>query len=181
MYSPYAFICFKDPNDAQNCLKAIDQKPLLENQKYLAIAAWAMKKQERANKLKKEYLNQKYDSHNFLYINNLRNDITEEEISKVFAQCGEFESIKIKKDPHINRMTNFATIKFRTQQDATNVYEQLKGSALVKPPAELNEEYLNLFRDKTPYINFLMPGVQFSRFKQATQQNKSGNFSPQQQ
>src|SRR4051812_43163107 len=65
-----------------------------------------------------------------LYVGNLSYDVTEDELTQLFGQCGQVSSAKIIMDRDTGRSKGFAFVEMANDEEATHAIARMKGTDL---------------------------------------------------
>ncbi|KAK6929126.1 Polyadenylate-binding protein/Hyperplastic disc protein [Dillenia turbinata] len=124
----FGFVNFDSPDDAKHAMEAMNGKQL----------ARAQKKAERKQLLRNQYEErrneqiQKYMGLN-VYVKNINDDVTMEELREHFSQCGTITSLKLMQDEKgINK--GFGFVCFATPEEASKAVNTLHGSMFHQKP-----------------------------------------------
>jgi cold-inducible RNA-binding protein len=62
-----------------------------------------------------------------LYVGNLSYEVTEDELTQLFSQCGQVSSAKIIKDKDTGRSKGFGFVEMANDEEATHAIARMKG------------------------------------------------------
>ncbi len=65
-----------------------------------------------------------------IYIGNLSNEVTEEDLNLAFETFGEVESVKIIKDKYTNRSKGFGFVEMASKAEGKSAIDDLNGKEL---------------------------------------------------
>ncbi|KAL5545985.1 hypothetical protein UlMin_005672 [Ulmus minor] len=131
----FGFVNFENPDDARRALEAMDGKQLGSKVLYVARA---QKKAERKQILRLEFEEKrreqimKYKESN-IYVKNIDDDVTEEELREHFSQCGTITSAKIMRDDK-GLSKGFGFVCFSTPEEAFKAVNTFHGFMFHKKP-----------------------------------------------
>lgn len=74
-----------------------------------------------------------------LYIGNLSYDTTDDELSRLFSQCGQVSSAKIITDRETGRSKGFGFVEMPNDDEATHAIERMQGYDLKGRPIKVDE------------------------------------------
>ena len=74
-----------------------------------------------------------------IYVGNLSNEVTEEDLKQAFEPFGEVESVKIIKDKYTNRSRGFGFVEMATKADGQSAIDGLNGKELKGRTLNVNE------------------------------------------
>jgi RNA recognition motif-containing protein len=74
-----------------------------------------------------------------LYVGNLSYDVTEDELSQLFAQCGQVTGVRIIKDKDTGRSKGFAFVEMADDDEASQAVSRMKGHDLKGRPLMVDE------------------------------------------
>lgn len=74
-----------------------------------------------------------------LYVGNLSYEVTEEELSQLFSQCGQVSGARIIKDKFSGRSKGFGFIEMPNDDEATHAIDRMKGYDLKGRPITVDE------------------------------------------
>jgi len=122
----FGFVNFEEPEEAE---KAVDDLNGKEINKKTIFVCRAQKKSERQAELKKKFEKIKQERLNRyqgvnLYVKNLDDSITDEDLKKEFIQYGEISSAKVMTDS-TGRSKGFGFVCFTCQSDATKAVSEM--------------------------------------------------------
>jgi cold-inducible RNA-binding protein len=69
-----------------------------------------------------------------LYVGNLSYEVTEDELSQVFSQCGQVTSATVIRDKHSGRSKGFGFVEMPNDDEATHAVDRMKGTELKGRP-----------------------------------------------
>src|SRR3954452_7310386 len=84
-----------------------------------------------------------------LYVGNLSYEVTEDELSQLFSQCGQVSSARIVKDRDTGRSKGFGFVEMPNDDEATHAIDRMKGHDLKGRPIMVDEA-----REKTGSTGF---------------------------
>jgi RNA recognition motif-containing protein len=84
-----------------------------------------------------------------IYIGNLSYDISEEDLSEVFAEYGSVKRIHIPKDRETGRMRGFAFVEMQTEAEEDKAIENLDGATWMDRELRVNKAKPK--EDKKPF------------------------------
>ena len=131
----YAFVCFNDPNDAQNAINALNGADPFNTGVPITVEL-AKPRIEAAN-----------DPAN-MYTKNLKRLVGEPELRKAFGKYGEIESIAVRTVENFN--TRSAFIKYKSRDDAVSMKMSSRTDPEIKDLYE-GEVYIETFKNKKDY------------------------------
>ncbi|KAL4199934.1 hypothetical protein AMTRI_Chr03g147240 [Amborella trichopoda] len=134
----FGFVNFECPDDAKRAVEALDGMDLGSKTLYVARAQKKHERQEILRRLFEERRNEqilKYQGSN-LYVKNIDDNVTDEELRKHFSQCGTITSAKLMRD---NRglSKGFGFVCFSSTEEANKAVVTLHG---------------HMFHDKPLYV-----------------------------
>ncbi|KAF5737507.1 polyadenylate-binding protein 7-like isoform X1 [Tripterygium wilfordii] len=131
----FAFVNFENPDDARQALEAMNGLDLGSRILYVARA---QKKAEREQILRHQYEEKrkekilKYQGSN-VYVKNIDDEVTEEELREHFSQCGAITSAKLMRDDKgISR--GFGFVCFSNSEEAAKAVNTLHGYMFHRKP-----------------------------------------------
>lgn len=74
-----------------------------------------------------------------LYVGNLPQGISEEDLKKLFSEAGEVQSVKIVIDPYSGRSRGYGFVEMNTKTEAEKAISQLNGRILMDRTLTVNE------------------------------------------
>ena len=74
-----------------------------------------------------------------IYIGNLSNEVTEEDLIQAFESFGEVESVKIIKDKYTNRSKGFGFVEMASKAEGQSAIDGLNGKELKGKALNVNE------------------------------------------
>jgi cold-inducible RNA-binding protein len=74
-----------------------------------------------------------------IFIGNLSNELTEEDLKQAFATFGEVESVKIIKDKYTNRSKGFGFVEMASKAQGQSAIDGLNGKELKGKAINVNE------------------------------------------
>jgi RNA recognition motif-containing protein len=74
-----------------------------------------------------------------IYVGNLSNEVTEEDLKKAFEPFGEVESVKIIKDKYTNRSKGFGFVEMASKAEGQSAIDDLNGKELKGKALNVNE------------------------------------------
>ena len=74
-----------------------------------------------------------------IYIGNLSNEVTEEDLKQAFETFGEVESVKIIKDKYTNRSKGFGFVEMPSKAEGQSAIDGLNGKELKGKALNVNE------------------------------------------
>lgn len=74
-----------------------------------------------------------------LYVGNLSYDVTEDELSQLFSQCGQVSGARIVKDKETGRSKGFGFVEMPNDDEATHAIDRMKGHDLKGRPIMVDE------------------------------------------
>lgn len=74
-----------------------------------------------------------------LYVGNLNYDVTEDELSQLFSQCGTVSGVRIVKDSQSGRSKGFGFVEMPNDDEATHAITRMKGHDLRGRPILVDE------------------------------------------
>jgi RNA recognition motif-containing protein len=74
-----------------------------------------------------------------IYIGNLSNEVTEEDLKQAFETFGEVESVKIIKDKYANRSKGFGFVEMPSKAEGQSAIDGLNGKELKGKALNVNE------------------------------------------
>ncbi|KAI8563197.1 hypothetical protein RHMOL_Rhmol03G0094000 [Rhododendron molle] len=132
----FGFVNFESTDDARRAMEAMNGSQLVGS-KVLYVAR-AQKKAEREQILRRQFEEKrkeqilKYQGSN-VYVKNIEDDVTEDELREHFSQCGTITSAKLMRDEKgISR--GFGFVCFSTPEEAYNAVNTLHGYIFRKKP-----------------------------------------------
>ncbi|KAK6933474.1 Polyadenylate-binding protein/Hyperplastic disc protein [Dillenia turbinata] len=131
----FGFVNFDSPDDAKRAMEAMNGKQLGSKVLYVARA---QKKAEREQLLQNQYDErrneqiQKYKGLN-VYVKNINDDVTVEELREHFGQCGIITSLKLVQDEK-GISKGFGFVCFSTPEEASRAVHTLHGSMFHRKP-----------------------------------------------
>ncbi|XP_030495628.1 polyadenylate-binding protein 7 [Cannabis sativa] len=131
----FVFVNYDNPDDAKRAVEGMNGSELGSQILYVARAQKAV---ERKQILKHQYEEKrkekikKYKNSN-VYIKNIDDDVTEEELKEHFSQCGTITSVKLMtNDKGINK--GFGFVCFSTPEEAYSAVNTFNGSMFHRKP-----------------------------------------------
>jgi polyadenylate-binding protein len=132
----FGFVNFKDAESAAKCVDALNGKKLADSDKpeQALYAARALKRAERDDLLKKEYEEKcnRMAAKN-LYVKNLPDDMTEEQLKKEFSPFGTILSARVMVDDQ-KRSKGFGFVCYDSHEDASRAVTEMNGRMLQRKP-----------------------------------------------
>jgi RNA recognition motif-containing protein len=74
-----------------------------------------------------------------IYVGNLSNEVTEEDLKQTFETFGEVESVKIIKDKYTNRSKGFGFVEMASKAEGQSAIDGLNGKELKGKAVNVNE------------------------------------------
>ncbi|HSQ84952.1 MAG TPA: RNA-binding protein [Desulfobacterales bacterium] len=74
-----------------------------------------------------------------IYVGNLSNEVTEEDLKQAFEPFGEVESVKIIKDKYTNRSKGFGFVEMPSKAEGQSAIDDLNGKELKGNALNVNE------------------------------------------
>ena len=74
-----------------------------------------------------------------IYVGNLSNEVTEEDLKQAFETFGEVESVKIIKDKYTNRSKGFGFVEMASKAEGQSAIDGLNGTELKGRTLKVNE------------------------------------------
>ncbi|MBM4302825.1 MAG: RNA-binding protein [Deltaproteobacteria bacterium] len=74
-----------------------------------------------------------------LYVGNLNYEVTEDELSQLFSQCGQVSGARIVKDKFSGRSKGFGFVEMPNDDEATHAIDRMKGFDLKGRPITVDE------------------------------------------
>ncbi len=74
-----------------------------------------------------------------IYVGNLSNEVTEEDLKQAFETFGEVESVKIIKDKDTNRSKGFGFVEMPSKAEGQSAIDDLNGKELKGKALKVNE------------------------------------------
>ncbi|EDQ87268.1 uncharacterized protein MONBRDRAFT_33438 [Monosiga brevicollis MX1] len=146
-FGRYGFVAYKDTADAQKAVSELNDKPLGADGTKLYVAR-AQRKSERMGRLRREFerrrteMRAKYKDAN-LYIKNFSEDVTEDELRKMFEAYGTIVSVRVVKDRD-GQSRQFGFVLFSSEEEATRAIQEMNG----RMTADGKPLYVSRFRNK---------------------------------
>jgi polyadenylate-binding protein len=131
----FAFVNFKDPNDAANAVEGLNGMEWNGRELY---AGRAQKKEEREKELRNKFelkrmeRAKKYDGVN-VYVKNLSDEINDDRLLQEFSKFGTIESAKVMEDAH-KKSKGFGFVCFSSPDEATKAVSGMNGQMLDGKP-----------------------------------------------
>jgi len=131
----FGFVNFEEPQEAEKAVEDLNGKEI--NKKIIYVGR-AQKKGERQAELKKKFEKIKQERLNRyqgvnLYVKNLDDSITDEDLKKEFIQYGEISSAKVMTDS-TGRSKGFGFVCFTCQSDATKAVSEMNNRIIGAKP-----------------------------------------------
>jgi len=131
----FGFVNFEEPEEAEKACEDLNGK---EINKKIVYVGRAQKKSERQAELKKKFEKIKQERLNRyqgvnLYVKNLDDSITDEDLKKEFIQYGEISSAKVMTDS-TGRSKGFGFVCFTCQSDATKAVSEMNNRIIGAKP-----------------------------------------------
>lgn len=131
----FGFVNFEEPSEAEAAVEDLNGK---EINKKIVYVGRAQKKSERQAELKKKFEKIKQERLNRyqgvnLYVKNLDDSITDEDLKKEFIQYGEISSAKVMTDS-TGRSKGFGFVCFTCQSDATKAVSEMNNRIIGAKP-----------------------------------------------
>uniref|UniRef100_A0A0B6ZNA9 Polyadenylate-binding protein n=1 Tax=Arion vulgaris TaxID=1028688 RepID=A0A0B6ZNA9_9EUPU len=133
----FGFVCFKEPEAAIQAVEDMNDSVVPGSDKRLFVGR-AQKKAERLNELKVKHELQKkermakFDGVN-LYVKNLDDDVTDEQLREQFESFGKITSAKIMRD-ETDRSKGFGFVCYESRSDATKAVTEMNGKMFKSKP-----------------------------------------------
>lgn len=166
----FGFVSFENPKDAEEAVKALNNREL--KSKKLLYVGCAQKKAERQKELKKKF--ERYKSEKSketrgfnLYVKNLDDSVTDEELRQKFSSCGQITSAKVMMED--GRSKGFGFVCFSNINEAAKAVTELNNQLLVSKPL-----YVAIAQSKDERKAQLT-----SQYYQRTQRNMNAMYQPQ--
>ncbi|XP_059296546.1 polyadenylate-binding protein 7-like isoform X2 [Lycium ferocissimum] len=131
----FGFVNFDDPDDARKAMEAMNGSPVGSKTLYVARA---QKKAEREQLLKRLFEERrkeqimKYQGSN-VYVKNIDDDVSDNELRELFGQCGTITSVKIMQDEK-GLSKGFGFVCFSTAEEAYKAVNAFHGLMLHRKP-----------------------------------------------
>lgn len=132
----FGFVNFEEPEEAEKACEDLNGKEI--NKKIIYVGR-AQKKSERQAELKKKFEKIKQERLNRyqgvnLYVKNLEDNITDEDLKKEFIQYGEISSAKVMTEGVGGRSKGFGFVCFTCQSDATKAVSEMNNRIIGAKP-----------------------------------------------
>lgn len=193
----FGFVCFKDAESAAKAVAEMNDSVVPNSDKKLYVGC-AQKKNDRLHELRQKHEIQKrerlakFEGVN-LYVKNLDDTVTDEQLRQQFEGFGTITSAKIMRDEQ-DRSKGFGFVCYESRSDATKAVTEMNGKMFGSKPlyvalaqrkeerkAQLATQYLRTF----PYnrMNAQIPPVYGNHhpggfYLNAPMQNGRGHFGP---
>lgn len=181
----FGFVSFENPKDAEGAVAALNGKEL-KNKKNLFVGC-AQKKADRQKELKKKF--EKIKSEKMketkgfnLYVKNLDDSVTDEDLRQKFSSCGQITSAKVMMEE--GRSKGFGFVCFSNINEAAKAVTELNNQLLFSKPlyvaiaqskderkAQLTSQYMQRLQRNIGQMyqpqgasNYLVPSIQQPRF-----------------
>lgn len=181
----FGFVSFENPKDAESAVNALNGKEL-KNKKTLFVGC-AQKKAERQKELKKKF--EKIKSEKMketkgfnLYVKNLDDSVTDEDLRQKFSSCGQITSAKVMMED--GRSKGFGFVCFSNINEAAKAVTELNNQLLFSKPlyvaiaqskderkAQLTSQYMQRMQRNIGQMyqpqganNYLVPSIPQPRF-----------------
>ncbi|OMO84051.1 hypothetical protein COLO4_22263 [Corchorus olitorius] len=131
----FGFVNFENPDDAKRAMEAMNGKQLGSKVLYVARA---QKKAEREQILRRQFEEKrkeqimKYKASN-VYVKNIDDDVTDEELREHFSQCGIITSAKLMRDDK-GMSKGFGFVCFSNPEEATKAVSTFHGHMFHRKP-----------------------------------------------
>ncbi|EOY08042.1 Poly(A) binding protein 7 [Theobroma cacao] len=131
----FGFVNFESPDDAKRAMEAMNGSQLGSKVLYVARA---QKKAEREQILRRQFEEKrkaqvmKYKASN-VYVKNIDDDVTDEELKEHFSQCGTITSSKLMRDDK-GISKGFGFVCFSTPEEATKAVSTFHGHMFHRKP-----------------------------------------------
>ncbi|XP_021289767.1 polyadenylate-binding protein 7 isoform X2 [Herrania umbratica] len=131
----FGFVNFESPDDAKRAMEAMNGSQLGSKVLYVARA---QKKAERQQILRRQFEEKrkaqimKYKASN-VYVKNIDDDVTDEELKEHFSQCGTITSSKLMRDDK-GISKGFGFVCFSTPEEATKAVSTFHGHMFHRKP-----------------------------------------------
>lgn len=158
----YAFVAYEEDDSGSKAIEKFNEKKLTENEEDEPLyVGFAMSKEQRKNKLAKEFLHHKNNTN--LYIKSIVGTASEEHIKELFAKYGEITSIFIKDCPNGAPFTEdplkFGFINFKNKDEASEAFFKGKKDpeiqALIHPNHNKSIDFLFYAQPKIVRMQYL--------------------------
>lgn len=181
----FGFVSFENPKDAESAVTALNGKEL-KNKKNLFVGC-AQKKAERQKELKKKF--EKIKSEKMketkgfnLYVKNLDDSVTDEDLRQKFSSCGQITSAKVMMED--GRSKGFGFVCFSNINEAAKAVTELNNQLLFSKPlyvaiaqskderkAQLTSQYMQRLQRNMGQMyqpqgatNYMVPSIPQPRF-----------------
>lgn len=181
----FGFVSFENPKDAESAVTALNGKEL-KNKKNMFVGC-AQKKADRQKELKKKF--EKIKSEKMketkgfnLYVKNLDDSVTDEDLRQKFSSCGQITSAKVMMED--GRSKGFGFVCFSNINEAAKAVTELNNQLLFSKPlyvaiaqskderkAQLTSQYMQRLQRNMGQMyqpqgasNYLVPSIQQQRF-----------------
>jgi len=166
----FSFLCYKESESAQKAVEhfhANPQSPFGEIPLYVNFSQTRQERDDELRKRRAEASNQ-----NNLYIKNLKEDTTRDQVKDLFSQYGEIISCDVKRWDHPNntKKVQYGFVAFKTPDEAAKAMNASHESEQVK----------KLFVEERPIVNIFQNKDQRSKFLQTQHRARytAPNFAP---
>lgn len=184
------FVSFKDAESAEKAIAEMDRKQL-DDGSYLLVNQHISQKESQVgasgNTIQKS-IRQTFESN--LFVKNIPTEITQDELTKLFSECGPIISIKLRQGKHFNPNAAYRQyfILFKEVEDAKKAIQRFDHSTPFgaralsvqhwMPSSELHQERENRsFQQVQQYFfkNVMAQGMQYG-MNQGQGQNQMGGM-----
>jgi len=178
----YGFVEFESHEAAKAAVEKLNGYEVEEGRNLIVMRA--QKKSERIELHKRGMLNNpvpKHEGEN-LYVKNLDDSVTEDELRKLFEACGNVKNVKIMTDSS-HRSRGFGFVSFNTQEEATKAVTELNCKFIGSKPLyvakfqrkhdrqqQLQMQYMSIRQQQSMpagysmYPPYMMPMQPYSNF-----------------
>jgi len=140
----FGFVAYEDPESARGAVEAFNEKPveglskMINGELATLFVGRAQKKAERQQTLRSSYEKRRVENQNRykgvnLYVKNLDDSITDDQLREAFTDFGTITSAKVMRD---DKQSNkgFGFVCFTSQDEATKAVTEMNGKILVSKP-----------------------------------------------
>jgi polyadenylate-binding protein len=136
----FGFINFVDHEGASKAVEALNKHTIeADGQSHSFYIGRAQKKTDRQRELQSQFAQKREEKLNLfqgrnLYVKNIDDEVTDEELLKIFSEHGAVSNAKIMRDPVTNVSKGFGFVCYNLPEDAQKAISALNGTRIKSKP-----------------------------------------------
>jgi len=136
----FGFVSFVDHEGASKVVDALNKYVIEEDgNQYVLYVGRAQKKVERQRELQSQFAQKREEKLNMfqgrnLYVKNVDDEVSDEELLKIFSEHGAVANAKIMRDPMNNSSKGFGFVCYNSPEDAQKAINALNGTRIRSKP-----------------------------------------------